>query len=76
MELHLDAMLCSNIGNKNSDAGHIKCSHGPQVPHTCSNGAIIIVSYADEYTTTTVPMVFCSAPVFFFSHSNTKPIIG
>jgi len=75
MELHLDAMLCSNIGNKNSDAGHIKCSHRPQVPHTCSNGAII-VSYADEYTTTTVPMVFCSAPVFFFSHSNTKPIIG
>jgi len=25
-------MLCSNLGNENSDAGHIKCSHGPQAP--------------------------------------------
>ena len=34
-------MLYSNLGNKNSDAGHIKCSRGPhlarvpQVPHPC-----------------------------------------
>jgi len=36
MELRFDAMLCSNLGNENSDAGHIKCSRGPQVPHPCS----------------------------------------
>jgi len=39
MELRFDAMLYSNTGNENSDAGQIKCSHGPhlargpQVPH-------------------------------------------
>ena len=33
MELRLDAMLYSNLGNENSDAGHIKYSRGPQVPH-------------------------------------------
>jgi len=38
MELRFDAMLYSNLGNKTSDAGHIKCSPGsnlalrPQVP--------------------------------------------
>jgi len=26
MELRFDAMLCSNLGSKNSDGGHIKCS--------------------------------------------------
>jgi len=44
MELRLHVMLCSNLGNENSDAGHIKCSHGPhlargrgqQVPHSWS----------------------------------------
>jgi len=30
MELRFDAVLCSNLGNKNSDARHIKCSRGPQ----------------------------------------------
>jgi len=29
MELRFDAMLYSNPSNENSDAGHIKCSHGP-----------------------------------------------
>jgi len=33
MELRFDAKLHSNMGNENSDAGHIKCSGGPQVPH-------------------------------------------
>jgi len=39
MELRFDMMLCSNLGNEDSDAGHIKCSRGPhlvrgsQVPH-------------------------------------------
>jgi len=33
MELHFDAMFYSNLGNENSDTGHIKCSRGPQVPH-------------------------------------------
>ena len=26
-------MLYSKLGNENSDAGHIKCSRGPQDPH-------------------------------------------
>ena len=39
VELHFEAMLYSNVGKENSDAGHIKCSRGPhlgrrpQVPH-------------------------------------------
>jgi len=33
MELRFDAMLCSNVGNGKSDAGHIKCSCGRQVHH-------------------------------------------
>jgi len=39
MELRFDAMLFSNMGDKNSDAGCVKCSrvpllaHGPQVPY-------------------------------------------
>ena len=32
MELRFDAMLYSNLGNDNSDEGHIKCSRGSQVP--------------------------------------------
>jgi len=28
MELRFEAMLYSNMGNQNSDAGHIKCSRG------------------------------------------------
>jgi len=35
MELRCDAILYCNLGNKNSDAGHNKCSRGPQVPHPC-----------------------------------------
>ena len=35
MELRFDAMQCSNLDNENSDAGHIKCSLGLQVPHPC-----------------------------------------
>ena len=35
VELRFDAMLCSNTGKENSDAGQIKCPHGPQVPHPC-----------------------------------------
>ena len=34
MEFRLDTMLCSNLGNANSDAGRIKCSRGPKVPHS------------------------------------------
>jgi len=33
MELRIGAMLYSNVGNETTDAGHIKCSRGPQVPH-------------------------------------------
>jgi len=41
MELRFEAILYSNLGNKKSDADHIKCSRGPhlarwlQVPHPC-----------------------------------------
>jgi len=34
MELRFDAMLYSTLGTENSDVGHIKCSGGPQVPHS------------------------------------------
>jgi len=43
MDLRFDAMLYSNLGNENSDAGHIKCSRGlhlahwPQTPHSSRN---------------------------------------
>jgi len=33
MELRFDAMLYSNMGNKNSHAGYIKCSRGPHLAH-------------------------------------------
>jgi len=36
MEHRFDAILYSKLGNKNSDAGHIKRLHGPQVPYPCS----------------------------------------
>jgi len=42
MELRFDAMLYSNLGNENSDAGHIKCSCGPQVPHHRHNRSTIV----------------------------------
>jgi len=32
-ELRFEAVLYSNLGNENSDADHIKCSHRPQVSH-------------------------------------------
>jgi len=38
MEFCFVAVLCSNLGNKNSDAGRIKCSRGPQVPHRWGKG--------------------------------------
>jgi len=38
MEFRFEAMLCSNLPNENSDAGHIvymlvQTAFGPQVPH-------------------------------------------
>jgi len=36
MDLRFHAMFYSNFGNENSDAGHIKCSRGPQAPHPVS----------------------------------------
>jgi len=38
MELRFDAILYSTSGNENSDADHIKCSRGPQVPHPWCRG--------------------------------------
>ena len=36
MELHYDVILYSKFNNENSDAGHIKCSHGLQVSYPCT----------------------------------------
>jgi len=36
MELRFDAILYSKLTNENPDAGHIKCSRGPQVAHPCA----------------------------------------
>jgi len=42
MEFRFGMMLCSNLGNENYYAGHIKCSYGLhlnhrlQVPQPCS----------------------------------------
>jgi len=35
MEFRFVVVLCFNLGSENSDAGHIKCLRGPQVPQTC-----------------------------------------
>jgi len=35
MDIRFDTMLYCNLGNGNSDPGHIKCSRGPQVPDPC-----------------------------------------
>jgi len=35
MELRLDAMLYSKLGNENSVAGYIKCLRGPHVTLPC-----------------------------------------
>jgi len=53
MELHFNTILilCSKLGNENSDAGHIKCSRrlhlawGPQVPYADLYPIAIAVSY-------------------------------
>jgi len=34
MELRFYPTLYSNLGNENSDAGHVKCLPGPQVPNS------------------------------------------
>jgi len=34
MEFPFDAMLCSTLGNENSDAGYIKFSDGPHLART------------------------------------------
>jgi len=35
MKLRFDVILYSKLDNEHSDAGRIKCSRGPQVPHPC-----------------------------------------
>jgi len=51
MELRFEAMLYPNLGNENSDAGHIKCSRGPhlacgsQVPHPCLTTCFDFLSF-------------------------------
>jgi len=33
IEFRFDALLCSNLGNKNSDTSHYKCSRRPHLAH-------------------------------------------
>jgi len=40
MELRFDVIFYSKLGNKNSDAGHIKHSGGPQVPNPVSKSGV------------------------------------
>jgi len=40
VDLRFDAMVCSNLGNENSDTGHIKCLRGQQVPQPALNNHI------------------------------------
>jgi len=40
MELRFEAMLYSNLGNQNSDAGHIKCSRWLQARHPWSRSGL------------------------------------
>jgi len=35
MAIRFDAILYFKLGNESSDAGHINCSRGPQVPYPC-----------------------------------------
>jgi len=49
MELRFDAILYSKLGNENSDAGHIKRSHGLPVPHPCLK-AMLLVRFTDVFT--------------------------
>jgi len=37
MEFHFVTLLCFNLSNDNSDAGHIKCSSRSQLPHPALN---------------------------------------
>ena len=53
MELHFDGMLFSNLGNKNSDVGHIKCLYRLQVTHPCFKvfSPTILISLVDQKLT-------------------------
>ena len=44
MEFRYDAILCFNLGNENSDAGHIECSRGSQVPNRWSKSLAHVLS--------------------------------
>ena len=45
MELRVGVILYSKLGNENSDAGHMKCSRGPQVPHPWSKMSVGSLRY-------------------------------
>jgi len=38
MKFSVEVILYSKLGNENNNAGHIKCSLGPQVPHPWCRG--------------------------------------
>ena len=47
-ELHFGAILYFKLGDKNFDAGYIKCSHGAQVPHPCLRFSSTSESFASS----------------------------
>jgi len=51
-EFHFDAILYSTLRNENSDAGHTKCSRGPQVPHPCLFKILLMFITNQSITTT------------------------
>jgi len=63
MEIRFEAMLYSNLGNENSDAGNIECSRGPQVPHPWSSWNEFI---AAVHAPTTFRMVFYTFCYYFW----------
>jgi len=48
MELRVDVILYSKSGNENDNAGHVKYSRGPQVPHPSFN-MISDVMFSDKF---------------------------
>ena len=51
MQLRFDAMLYSYLSNENSDAGHIKRSRGPQVPHPWLDQSSQITRFLKTWST-------------------------
>jgi len=46
MELRFEAIVYSKFGDEDSNAGHIKCSRGPQVPTPALDRILIFYSFS------------------------------